>query len=375
MYIITKENGALVATDQNGVIRKQMHEIADIYTYEANATLNTPENLKIVERYGDSLELDALNTSEVNGTPINDFATLLTEINALIESLNSISVTTVLDPNAATLSEQEKQTLSLNEISTKESEQIVFLDDINSQLKQREDLDYLDLTLSASTPWAGFPVTINEFQWNDGTFFPANTYPITPTVVNNSAELATLWNANVPDNKLESRDATTLYIKEGSAPVPTDNNGLVQFSTTVPAFGVFPYIRVAAWSQEPDAAESSINVIENKITQLADGGPTSLVVEEFGISTYTAANIAVTLAIANPKRENVIVQVHSSTLWIRLKPAATSPSNREGRLIKIDKDFDLKTYANGLKYTGEISMINAVDAEQPTYSLINISRP
>jgi len=284
-----------------------------------------------------------------------------------------------LPPDAATETKQDVQIDQLDEVLSNQDEQTVFQEKITEQLAVRGVNTYIDLSLSASTPWAGFPVTINEFQWNDGTFFPANTYPITPTEVNDTTELADLWNANVPDNLLEARDSNTLYIKEGSAPIPTDNNGLIQFSTSVPAFGVFPYIKVAAWSEEPDAVESSVNKIENKVTQLADGGE-SLVSTENGIATYNnPTNIAITLVPAAVKRENVFIQCHSGSLWIRLKPAATTPNEREGIYLKaidgVPAHANIPTLSNGQKYTGEISLINAVDGEEPTYSISILNRP
>jgi hypothetical protein len=375
IYDISIKNGALVATDQKNIVRKQLHNVADVYTYEANDTLGTPKNLKIVEKYGNELELDVLNVGSISGVPFTgDFDALLLAVNGLIESLNSFSVTTTLDPNASTLSEQEKQTLSLNEISTKESEQIILQESINKQLAQRGVLTFADLTNSAVTPWAGFPLTIDEFQWTDGTFFPATTYSIASTVVNNVAELVALWNANVLDNKLQARDATSVYILEGAAPVPTDNNGTIQFSDTAAPFAIFAYVKVSSWAEEPDAVKSSINIIEEKTTLLADGAE-SLVSTEFQVSTLSVGNVAAPLVTSNSKRENVHVHCHTLGLWVRLKPAATNPSNREGYFLAAGEKRDFKTFANGQKYTLDISIINAVDGQEPTYSLSILNRP
>ena len=39
IYDISIKNGALVATDQKNIVRKQLHNVADVYTYELGNTL------------------------------------------------------------------------------------------------------------------------------------------------------------------------------------------------------------------------------------------------------------------------------------------------------------------------------------------------
>jgi len=248
------------------------------------------------------------------------------------------------------------------------------LDKIVEQLSERSTVEYIDLTNSQGSPWGGFPMTVNQFDWSDGTFFPPNGYPITPTIVNDVQELVDLWNANVLDNKLEVRNATSVFIVPRSAPVPTDNNGYIQIVAAAPIF-TLAYIKVASWGQEPDAENSAVNNIDDKVTQLADGGE-NLDSDENGIATYNEpTNIAIALVPAEEKRESVFVQCHSLALWIRLKPAATVPNNREGYKIEAGGSFNLSAFANGQKYTGEISLINAADGEQPNYSISVLNRP
>jgi hypothetical protein len=246
---------------------------------------------------------------------------------------------------------------------------------IVEQLSERELVNFIDLTNSQASPWGGFPMTVNEFQWSDGTFFPPTGYPIAPAVVvNNVQELVNLWNANVLDNKLSVRDATSVFILPGSAPVPTDINANISIVADAPIF-TLSYIKTSSWGTEPDAENSAVNNIEDKVTQLADGGET-LVSSENGIATYNVpGNTAIVLVTEENKRENVFLQCHSLSLWVRLKPAASVPNNREGYLVKAGGDINISTLGNGQKYFGEISLINAADGEQPTYSLSVLNRP
>lgn len=65
-------------------------------------------------------------------------------------------------------------------------------------------------SFGASAP--AFPFTVNIFDWSRTTLPPGSiSYPIAPTVVNDTTELAALWNANVPGAELIARDARTLY--------------------------------------------------------------------------------------------------------------------------------------------------------------------
>jgi len=75
----------------------------------------------------------------------------------------------------------------------------------------------------------------------------------------------------------------------------------------------------------------------------------------------------------------VFIQCHSGALWIRSKPAVTNPNEREGVYLKaidgVPAHANIPVLVNGQKYTNEISLINAADGEEPTYSISILNRP
>ena len=75
--------------------------------------------------------------------------------------------------------------------------------------KARYYFDIFQDTTQLGTPVA-FPFSIDVFEYNNaGNSF--RQYFIAATVVNSTAEVAALWNANVPDAVMTARDATTIW--------------------------------------------------------------------------------------------------------------------------------------------------------------------
>lgn len=241
---------------------------------------------------------------------------------------------------------------------------------ITEQLETRQELTYVDLTLSSGTPWVGFPLTVTQVNWTDGVS-PAVSINISATVVNDTAELAAVFNANIPNNQLSVRDATSVFILAGTVDIPTSLAASIGFDA---APNVLTYPKPSSWNTELDAEKSSVNLIEEKVTQLADGGE-SLIAEEFPILGIASGNNAQSIAVADNSRENIFIQVHTLSAWVRLKSESSVPANREGYLIKAGGDINISTLANGQKYLGAVSIINAVDGEVPTYSFSVLKRP
>ena len=268
IYDITEVNGALVATDQKGVIRKQLQNIVDIYTYKENVTLGTPENIKLVEKYGDYLELDALNTKSVAGVPINgSFATLLTEVNNLIDTLNAITVTAALDPNAATLAEQLTQTVELNSINTELYLQTIEAEQTNEYLRKKGITPTVTPFIDFSNAQVGgpisYPLNVTDFWF---TLQPINVNRPAVGTVNNIDELILLWNSTMPENILIRRSASTAWLFAGSEPVPS----LVGDGYTINGGGFRLYGATSFGSDSypvPEALTSNLDCILSEIVK------------------------------------------------------------------------------------------------------------
>lgn len=170
--------------------------------------------------------------------------------------------------------------------STKTEQDIII-----EQLGIRGNVTYLDMNLSAGTGFGGFPITIDNLEWGNGTTPPGtHAYPITPTIVNSTIELAALWNANVVENLLESKDATTLYIKEGTEPIPTNANGLVQVKTTAPPFGQLIYLKSFSWSEEVNPVISAPQSIQEKVETLKNFSTNDLGYDAWGRGKFIKDN-------------------------------------------------------------------------------------
>jgi len=76
-----------------------------------------------------------------------------------------------------------------------------------------------------------------------------------------------------------------------------------------------------------------------------------------------------------PKRESLIIQVFDFDVWVRLKDAATDPTLRVSYFVKAGGEFSLSAFANGQKYIDEVSIINAVNGQVPTFSFTELRRP
>ena len=77
-----------------------------------------------------------------------------------------------------------------------------------------------------------------------------------------------------------------------------------------------------------------------------------------------SANVAVA---ANSGRSSLSISILDADAWIRLMPAATDPTVRKGFPIVAGETWILPTSWWRALYSGEVSIINAVDGQTPTY--------
>ena len=90
-------------------------------------------------------------------------------------------------------------------------------------------------------------------------------------------------------------------------------------------------------------------------------------------SSITAAkatisgNNANTASAINLNRSSLSIPVETADVWIRLQPAATDPGVRKGFPVCAGETWILPTSWWKRMYTGEVSIINAIDGEAPTY--------
>ena len=243
------------------------------------------------------------------------------------------------------------------------------VDKIIEQLSERSEVSYFDLSTSTISPFASFPITVNNVEWNDGVS-PAVSVAVAPTVVNDTTELASIFNANIPDNVLEARDASSVFIKAGTQAVPTDVNAYIQFTAESPFAILFYSNGFSPWMTEQDEINSEVNNIKDKVCEFVDG--TALLVTRVGKTTYTptVANNAIVIDLVDAQRESIIIQIYDFDVWIRLRPSTSGSSTRNGVFVPAGSSFKLDPLENGKKYLGEISLINAIDGEIPSYSLL-----
>ena len=233
------------------------------------------------------------------------------------------------------------------------------------QLKKREELTYIDLTLSSGTGWTGFPLIINQVEWTDG-LTPAVVVPIAPTIVNDVAELVLLYNANIAENQISYRSNTSVFISAGTAAIPLTSTAAISFQAESP-FGLLFYQRGASWSMEFDAEKSSVNCIEEKITQLVDGQGIPSTVENGLTYSPTNPNEAMTIVLPDLSRERVIIHIQNEPAWIREMAATTDPTIKKGVLVPAGGTYIIEPTTRGKIYQGEISALNDALSTTPKF--------
>ena len=83
--------------------------------------------------------------------------------------------------------------------------------------------------------------------------------------------------------------------------------------------------------------------------------------------TTISGNNASTASASNANRSSLSIAIQTADVWIRLQPAATDPGVRKGFPVCAGELWILPTSWWRRLYTGEVSIINAVDEETPTY--------
>ena len=85
--------------------------------------------------------------------------------------------------------------------------------------------------------------------------------------------------------------------------------------------------------------------------------------------TGDSANTAVS---ANTNRGSLEIYVEGADAWIRLLPAATDAGVRKGSFVRSGQTWSMPNSWWRRTYTGEVSIINAVDGQSPTYYVTEI---
>ena len=80
-----------------------------------------------------------------------------------------------------------------------------------------------------------------------------------------------------------------------------------------------------------------------------------------------SGNNANTASSLNVNRSSLSIAVETADVWIRLQPAATDIGVRKGFPVCAGELWILPTSWWKRMYTGEVSIINAIDGEAPTY--------
>lgn len=86
-----------------------------------------------------------------------------------------------------------------------------------------------------------------------------------------------------------------------------------------------------------------------------------------GAGQTLASDNAATAVALNSARTSVTIAITGSNVWIRLLPAATDAAVRKGTPVAAGEVWELPAAWWKSLYTGEISIINAVDGQTPTY--------
>ena len=83
-----------------------------------------------------------------------------------------------------------------------------------------------------------------------------------------------------------------------------------------------------------------------------------------GVISGNSANTAVS---ANPSRSSLTIAIEGADAWIRLLPASTDPTVRKGIPVAAGEVWELPNSWWKSLYSGEVSIINTVDGETPSY--------
>lgn len=256
------------------------------------------------------------------------------------------------------------------------------LNKIVEQLSQRETLAYIDLNNNTA---GGFPVnpdienlfpfTVATITWQKSNLdVPVNVNFAPEQTVNNMQELADLWNANIAENQLTVRDSTSLYINEGTEPVPVDGSANISFILN--SFGAYLFfVKQTNWGEEQDAPDSSVNGIEKKICEFVDGQDMSVSRVPKAAYSPGVPNNAILIDPIDVNRELIIVSVYGNKAWLRLQADNSAPSLRDRDFLLQDGDsFAVGVLENGRNYYGAISLINFADGEALDYSIVKFSK-
>jgi hypothetical protein len=261
IYDISVVDNVFIATDQNGDRRAQFHNILDIYKYEPNVTLGTPANIKIVEKYGDSIELDVLNVGSISGVPfVGDFDALVTAVNAFVDAMNSPPIVATI-PGVSTESKQDTQIVELNSINSE-------LDAIKLQLDKKPQVITIfnDLTNPSSGFWAGFPVQVDTLAITGTT--AENSGNFGTTNVNNIDEFILLFNNNLNSWVISKKSPTEFWIESGTAD-PVGFVGEIEFIA-----GFIPHTKYSSanfqQATKGDDLISNLDCILEKVCSIDD---------------------------------------------------------------------------------------------------------
>jgi hypothetical protein len=251
-------DGVFTATNEEGIKVAQFHDTIDIYTYEPNANLGTPANIKLREKYNDDLELDVLNVGSISGVPfVGDFDALVLAINGLINTASAGP----LPVDASTLSEQLIQTIELNGINTE-------LDAIKLQLDKKPQVITIfnNLTNPSSGFWAGFPVQVDTLAITGTT--AENSGNFGTTNVNNIDEFILLFNNNLNSWVISKKSETEFWIEAGTAD-PVGFVGEIEFIA-----GFIPHTKYSSanfqQATKGDELVSNLDCILEKICSIDD---------------------------------------------------------------------------------------------------------
>lgn len=85
------------------------------------------------------------------------------------------------------------------------------------------------------------------------------------------------------------------------------------------------------------------------------------------VKATISGNVAETVVSANSNRSVLSISVLDADAWIRLLPAATDGSVRKGIAIGQGDTWELPASWWRRLYSGEVSIINVLDGETPSY--------
>lgn len=235
----------------------------------------------------------------------------------------------------------------------KQDDQIALATKISQQLEVGGPLTFIDLTNSQGTGWPGFPFDVDLIQWNDGTTTVGGA--IAPTTVNDANELIALFNANIPNNQMEFRDTTSVYLVAGTDSVPTA--GYVNIQTTTPDA---LFYQQGFWGTDADTVPSSPKVTAEKLTNIVNGvSTTPNIVPYTTYSTAGTIDTIVQILPANPNRSKVAVSILNGTALI--VKGVPGGSVRKGIPVSSFGTWFDSVGNDGRMYRGIISVINTAN--------------